>query len=71
MSEQLKAAVRSFATTFLAVFLGLIPVAAVADGDLSWASSALVSALVAGLRTVIAALDPGQPLYGVGSQPTP
>lgn len=61
------AAVRSFLTTLAATFLSLIPVAAVLEGDFTWAGAAITSAVVAGLRTLLAALDPGQPLYGIGS----
>jgi hypothetical protein len=59
--------IRSALTTFLATFLGLIPVAAVVDGDFTWASAAITAAVIAAVRTGIAALDPGQPLYGIGS----
>ena len=72
MSEQAKAALRSFITTFIAVFLPLIPAAKVADGDFTWAaaagSAALAAAVTAALRTLLAAVDPGQPLYGKGSK---
>ena len=61
------AAVRSFLTTLAATFLSLIPVAAVLDGDFTWASAAITSAVVAGLRTLLASLDPGMPLFGVGA----
>lgn len=67
MSEQLKAAARSFVTTFVATFLAAVPVAAVSQGDFSWAVTAGVAALIAAVRTVLAALDPKQPLYGVGA----
>ena len=69
MTPQMKSAIRSFLTTFLSVLLTLIPVAAVVEGDFTWATAALVSALTAALRTLLAALDPGQPLYGLGSTP--
>ena len=69
MDPRLAAAARSFATTFLAVFLTLVPVAAVVDGNWEWVSSALVASLVAAVRTLLAALDPGMGLYGVGSTP--
>jgi len=65
MSDSLKAALRSFLTTFVAVFAASIPLAAALDGDFTWAGAAAASALVAALRTLVAALDPGQPLYGV------
>jgi heme/copper-type cytochrome/quinol oxidase subunit 4 len=67
MSTQVKAAVRSFATTFISVFLTLIPVAAVVEGDFQWLGTAAVASLTAAVRTLLAALDPGQPLYGTGS----
>jgi hypothetical protein len=68
MSPQLKAALRSFATTFLATLLTLIPVASVVEGDFTWATAALISALTAAVRTTISALDPGQPLFGLTSK---
>lgn len=61
--------VRSALTTFAATFIGLVPVTALVGGDVSWLQSAAVAAGLAALRTIIAALDPGQPLYGVGSGP--
>ena len=59
---------RSALTTFATVLIGLVPVSALLDGDISWAQSALAAAALAGLRTLFAALDPGQPLYGVGAE---
>lgn len=68
MSDQAKAALRSFITTFVAVFAPAIPAAKIADGDFTWvtaaAAAALAAAVTAALRTLLAALDPGQPLYG-------
>ena len=68
MSDQLKAALRSFITTFVAVFVPAIPAAKIADGDFTWVAAAgaaaLAAAVSAALRTALAALDPGQPLYG-------
>jgi hypothetical protein len=64
MSDQYKAALRSFLTTFLTVFIAAVPLAAALEGDFTWAGAAAASALVAALRTLLAALDPGQPLYG-------
>lgn len=64
MSDQYKAALRSFLTTFVTVFVAAIPLAAALEGDFTWAGAAAASALVAALRTLIAAIDPGQPLYG-------
>jgi hypothetical protein len=66
MGASYVAAARSFATTFVSVFVASVPVAALLSGDWSWVQAAAASALIAALRTVIAALDPGQPLYGVG-----
>jgi len=60
--------IRSALTTFLATFLSLIPVAAVTDGDFTWVSAAVTAAVIAAVRTTVAALDPGQPLYGIGAQ---
>jgi|PlaIllAssembly_1097288.scaffolds.fasta_scaffold2941435_1 hypothetical protein len=65
MSPQLKAALRSFATSFLTALLVLIPVDAVVDGDLSWLQGALLAAGTAALRTVLSALDPNMPLFGL------
>ena len=69
MSDQTKAALRSFLTTLLATFLTLIPVAAVVEGDFTWLVAALASAALAAVRTLLAALDPGMDLYGVGAKP--
>lgn len=60
--------IRSALTTFLATLLGLIPVASVVEGDFTWAGAAITAAVIAAVRTTLAALDPGQPLYGIGSQ---
>ena len=67
MNEQTKALIRSFLTTFLTVFIGLIPVTALVDGDWTWLVAALSSAGLAALRTLVAYLDPGMTLYGVGA----
>ena len=64
MSDQYKAALRSFVTTFVAVFAAAVPLSAALDGDFTWAGAAASAALLAAVRTVLAALDPGQPLYG-------
>ena len=69
MTPQIKSAIRSFLTTFIGALLALVPVAAVVEGDFTWVTAALVSAATAALRTLLAALDPGQPLYGLGSTP--
>ena len=71
MTPQIKSAIRSFLTTFIGALLALVPVAAVVEGDFTWVTAALVSAATAALRTLLAALDPGQPLYGVGAQDPP
>ena len=59
--------VRSALTTFITTLLSLIPVAAIVDGDFTWAVAAITAAVIAAVRTTVAALDPGQPLYGIGS----
>ena len=70
MSARWKSAIRSFLTTFVATFLAAVPIGALVEGDFAWAEIALASGVVAGLRTVIAALDPGMPLFGAtGDQP--
>ena len=66
MSDSYKAALRSFVTTFIAVFAASVPLSAALDGDFTWAGAAAAAAGVAALRTLVAALDPGQPLYGTG-----
>jgi len=71
MPDSTKAALRSFLTTFLATLITLVPVAAVVEGDFTWVTAALASAALAGVRTLLAALDPGMTLYGVGSQDPP
>ena len=69
MHDKLKSMLRSFLTTFGATFLTVAGgyIANVVQGDFSWWTSAAVAGAVAALRTVIAYLDPGQPLYGNGS----
>jgi len=72
MSDRIKSMIRSFVTTFAATFLTFAAgyVTSVVQGDFSWATSAGVAAFVAALRTLIAALDPGMPLFGVtGDKP--
>lgn len=59
--------VRSALTTFITTLLSLIPVAAIVDGDFTWAGAAITAAVIAAVRTTVAALDPNMPLYGVGS----
>lgn len=58
---------RSALTTFITTLLGLIPVAAIVDGDFTWAGAAITAAVISAVRTTVAALDPGQPLYGIGA----
>ena len=71
MTPQMKAAIRSFLTTFIATLLTLIPVTSVVEGDFQWAGPALMSAGLAAVRTLLAALDPGMGLYGIGAQDPP
>lgn len=68
MTIEFKAMIRSFVTTLVSTFLAAVPVAALTQGDFSWAVAAGVSALVAAIRTTIAAVDPGMPLFGNGSE---
>ena len=44
--------VRSALTTFLTTLLSLIPVAAIVDGDFTWAGAAITAAVIAGAREV-------------------
>ena len=60
-------AIRSAITTFLTTLLGLIPVAAIVDGDFTWAGAAVTAAIISAVRTAVAFLDPGQTLYGIGA----
>lgn len=70
MTAQWKAAARSFFTTFIATFLASVPVAAAVQGDFTWIEVTAASALVSGLRTLLAALDPSMPLFGLtGDKP--
>ncbi len=59
------AAARSFVTTFLATLVALLPVTELLNSDYDGIPVVVSSALVAALRTALAALDPGQPLYGL------
>jgi hypothetical protein len=61
--------VRSALTTFVVTFIGLVPVSALVGGDTSWVASAATAAILATLRTIVAALDPGNTSYGIGSEP--
>ena len=67
MTVTQKAALRSFLTTLLTTFLTLIPVASVVDGDFAWVGPAVLAAVVASVRTLVAALDPGNTSFGVGA----
>jgi hypothetical protein len=71
MTPQIKSAIRSFLTTFLATLITLIPVTSVVDGEFQWVGPALMSAGLAAVRTLLAALDPGMNLFGVGAQDPP
>jgi len=62
-------AIRSAITTFLTTLLGLIPVAALVDGDFTWAGAAVTAAIISAVRTAVAALDPGNTSFGIGSGP--
>lgn len=59
--------VRSALTTFVTAFVALVPLSAVVSRDFSWVQSAAIAAALATLRTIVAALDPGNTAYGVGS----
>lgn len=61
-------ALRSFLTTFVAVFIAAVPIGAAVEGDFTWFGAAIAAAFVAGIRTGLAALDPGMPLFGKGSK---
>jgi hypothetical protein len=54
---------RSALVTFVASFIALIPIAPLSD---DWFLPALFGAGIAGLRTLLSWLDPGNPLFGVG-----
>lgn len=61
--------VRSALTTFIVTFIGLVPVTALVGGDTTWVTSAATAAILATLRTLVAAIDPGNTSYGIGSEP--
>ena len=71
MPDSTKAALRSFLTTFLSVLITLIPVTSVVEGQFEWVGPALLAAGLAAVRTLLAALDPGMALYGVGAEKPP
>jgi hypothetical protein len=58
---------RSALTTFVVTFIGLVPVTALLNSDTTWVTSAVTAAVLATLRTVVAALDPGNTSFGVGA----
>lgn len=60
---------RSALTTFIVTFIGLVPVTALVGGDTTWVTSAATAAILATLRTLVAAIDPGNTSYGIGSEP--
>ena len=68
MSEPLKQAAWSFATTFVVTFVALIPLASALDGDFSWVPAAAGAAVTAAARTLVAALNPKSTAYGIGSK---
>ena len=61
--------VRSAVTTFFVTFIGLVPVTALVGGDTTWITAAITAAVLATLRTIVAAIDPGNTSFGVGSEP--
>jgi hypothetical protein len=58
---------RSAATTFIVTFIGLVPVTALVGGDTTWITAAVTAAILATLRTIVAAIDPGNTSYGIGA----
>lgn len=59
--------VRSALTTFIVTFIGLVPVTALVGGDTTWITAAATAAVLATLRTLVAAIDPGNTSYGIGA----
>lgn len=59
--------VRSALTTFIVTFIGLVPVTALVGGDTTWITAAATAAVLATLRTIVAAIDPGNTSYGIGA----
>ena len=59
--------VRSALTTFIVTFIGLVPVTALVGGDTTWITAAVTAAVLATLRTIVAAIDPGNTSYGIGA----
>jgi hypothetical protein len=58
---------RSALTTFIVTFIGLVPVSALVGGDTTWVTAAVTAAVLSTLRTIVAAIDPGNTSYGVGA----
>ena len=59
--------IRSALTTFVVTFIGLVPVTALVGGDTTWITAAVTAAVLATLRTLVAAIDPGNTSYGIGA----
>lgn len=59
--------IRSALTTFVVTFIGLVPVSALVGGDTTWITAAVTAAILATLRTLVAAIDPGNTSYGIGA----
>ncbi len=59
--------VRSAVTTFIVTFIGLVPVTALVGGDTTWITAAVTAAVLATLRTLVAAVDPGNTSFGIGA----
>lgn len=60
--------IRSALTTFLVTLIGLVPISALVDGDVSWAQSAIAAAALATVRTLVAYIDPGNTAFGYGAE---
>lgn len=58
---------RSALTTFAVTLLSLIPIEALSGGDLTWVQSAVTAAALAAVRTLVVALNPMDPSYGLGT----
>ena len=59
--------VRSALTTFIVTFIGLVTVTALVGGDTTWITAAATAAVLATLRTLVAAIDPNNTSYGIGA----
>ena len=64
---QVRRIARSFITTYLGALLAMVPLEALAAGQIDWLAQAALAALLAAVRTTLAAFDPGQTYYGLGS----